>query len=546
MFFARYGLGSPPVLRWHVVVDTPGDDEAAGIAVSVDQEDPSGHDLIVVAGTVGDHAGSPGGPYIAAFRHPVTQNPTEPLPSIKAWEGLMPGYGDDRLHALAVDGLGRICIAGRFGCPATTPPTSCASPYPLDFDPRPTHATTLEPAGSDAFVARYHPAGEAIGGGVYPRLEWVYRLGGEWNEGIYALATDPASTGRVATAGFFGAGAGWNYAIDADPGPATDLIAGVADADSFVAVLQPMAPASVRNQITLLLDNHCSIDEVTWGEVVGEVAEALTAAFEPGHEAAAGVPKDETVQINALAFNTMPHEGRLARPVAPWTVLDAETAKLFGARLRSQGRVPMEVHAGTLGNRPSEGLHAAVLSQPRSGLDPALVHSSVLALVGVSDEPSFAAQRLRDARSAALEVYDRTNVLLLRTDQPASRELWLIEAVGPILPGPGPVDARTVGIAAGVDEAFPGYSRSALIKRLLTRLSFCPSDFNTDRCVRRDTVNGDDAMFAEAFDRGTLYSDWTLDGLRLPHVNLPKFRLGIRALPPGQQDCESCPPPQLP
>jgi hypothetical protein len=554
MFLARYTDAFPesyPTLKWYRTFGGAGADEASGVGVSVDQS-PTTHDLIVLAGTWGDAPGVPGGPAITALRDPVGSGTGPEI----SWQAVLPGYADDRCHALSIDGLGRIVIAGRFGCPITEPPTSCESPYPLDFNPRPDQQLLLTPQRSDGFIARFHPWPAMVAGAPYGQLEWAWRIGAGNDEAIWAVAADPASTSRIALAGFFGGpDAAAGYQIDTDPGPGQNLLTAFRGPDAFTAAIQPVVPA-VRSQISVVLDNSCGTTASEWSSRLASLADRIVNTDAGGHTPPLLVPKDGTVQVNVLAYSVPKVEGFFAAPLMPWTTLDSQaTAELFAARLRTLPLLywTQDGGSGLAGSRFSEGLRAAALLQPRSRA-PASVNSGVLMIAETTGETN---QVIGDARDEALAAFDRTCVLIpqISTPVPPGRQ-WVRStlvsiAVGPVLAGAGPLDARTVGFAGDVQPSPPpGYSFDEQLQRMLTRLSFCPGDYNGDGCVSRAVVPvNDQGLFTGALGPPALttYADWNFDQL-FDSLDGNKFGLGVNALPFGVASCapaNPCPPPQV-
>lgn len=536
IFLARYAWSdqppqSPPVLVSWTTIAGATDEEPTGLAVGVN--DDAGLSPLV---------------FISGWRREVGVNLADPLFGALVstgdalqtkWLHVPPGGGDERALSVAADGLGRPVFSGHVGCPrpAIGPPIECSTEPGPDLDPGPGELR-LAYQGLDAFVARYHP----ITGG----LDWAYSVGGEFNEIAHAVAIDPAYSARVTITGSFGGSSPIPGAsVDLDPAPASQrIVMSAGQSDAFLSVLEPSTPAGVRTQVSLLINNGADMRNVPAGATTSDYQRTMDALRQHLADPAV-VPTTSRVQMNAVVDTVAPLQnttldaGRKGRQIMPWTVFDPATAPLFARRLASL-RPPESV--GGPDNSVASALDVCGQSLGRDfGVASANAHSGVLVISrtpqvcgdGECPSPSefgdvnIAAMRAAaQAVTTAAENVDRISVLGGRgwrvlPPTVTQGRLRSIEAlVRPAFTTPADTDRLSSGFAAyfeSFDETGP-FGFSETLKRMLSRMSWCPSNYSRDLCTpqqgdaTQDQIgSSDEAAWSVGVVAGEPYADWNFD-----------------------------------
>lgn len=494
IFVAKYGMvvvGTPQgtvlelQLQWLYTTGSPGDDAAMAVAVASDG-------AVYAAGYMEDAATS-----FAGMPEPI---PYCPLPGPNRdiwfaafdatgaldWEHTIFGWYDEAATGLALDAFDNPTITGFFGVERCVNPTT---QYMLDIAPHAQQTYILTNYGGyDGFVARYNRADGS--------LHEAFRLGGEWNEKVQAVAFSPVAPWNMYHGGFFGGrfapGPGPNeYEVNFDPAggtapEATAITRGGADA--FINVMSPETPQVVM-QVSLLLDTSNSISSSEW-EIVREAYSTLLANT-------ALVPQNGTVAMNVVLYGAGPGA---AREVIPWTRLTSETGPLFAARFGTLERLGGE-------NYLTEGITVAAESIVGSGIVACyrIIHAMV---EGLDDETSVAAAR--DA--AILAGIDQVNAIGLHDPNspiPFTRTFLVQNVV-----------AQSIGHPTSPPFAFAGWVWDAwrddppnvaelhdVLGRTLWRVSRCPGDFNEDGLVNAQDI----ADFQAAHSSEDPLADWDMD-----------------------------------
>jgi hypothetical protein len=584
LFVARYRVRPEGItLRWLYTVGSPAtpgadfiDDEASCLALSVDdtphvrphthhdpypacQDGVAPRTLAIVGGSRGDAATTVPGSGARDLVFLAVAEPDSGVYADAKWVYSPHGGHDERVTAVAVDGIGRPVFTGWIGCGGGGTPCMGEA---VDFDPG-SGTLTLPSDSQNAFVASYHPVSGA--------LEWAYAVGGNLGDGGTAIAFDPVHTSRFAFTGFFGRPDAMPtaYTIDLDPDPAAAfLVTREGFSDSFLSVLDPHKPQYVGFQISLVLSNACSMTQTGTGELSREFADMLDGLRialqnsgvipwrgqpNPGN----GQPRHAAVQVNAVFYSTRQTGGRRAVQVMPWTVFDARTAPLFARRLAALA--PLDTgpdHSQALG----DGMLEALASLGRSGHTPGElegIHSVMLVINDAPGGPDVPAAR--DAAHASTK-FDRICALggygtpgAGGSPPPSTREYQLLDIIAPTFPGQSAddIDRQSTGISTAwstllrtPEPCEAKWYYYFFLERLLQRLAWCPSDYTRDECTDGNGGESDDyEAWSEAFGRQAPYSDWNMDGRFTIDPDYPKFRIDIDRLPPlpNARVCHTCP-----
>jgi hypothetical protein len=582
LFVARYNVRFEGVqLLWLYTFGTtatPGedfyDDEATCLALGVNDdptEDPlpcttsrPPSTLAIVGGIRSDTPRTTPGAGRNDLLFLAVSEPSSGFHATTKWLYSPAGDHDERVSAVAVDGIGRPVFTGHVGCYVASGAPPCTGQTLVDFDPGP-GTLTLPSDSQNAFVVRYHP----ITGG----LDWAYAIGGNLNEAGTAIAFDPAYTGRFALTGWFGRpdAAPGQYTIDLDPGPGTTPVTSAGFADAFLSVLKPAVTQDVGFQVSLVLSNSCSMTVNSVGEesrdfvdmldglrinLVNPAVIPLVGSANPG-----GGTRRQAVQVNAVFYTTTPLDGLRARQVMPWTVFDAQTAPLFARRLAALP--PLSTGSqGVHDQRMSDGMLVAAASLARSGVGPE-AYSSMLVIGDASGDAAVPAAR--DA-SWGPALFDRIcafggwgQLQPGYVPPPDVREYLLMNVIAPFDPSwttPQEVDRSSTGIATGSHtllRTWPPPPQQCddykwhyvvIVQRLLQRLCWCPSDYTRDECTSIVSTPPSDP---QAFENGyrvhplSPYADWNMD-LQFEEwsteIDRPKFEL---RLPGAGSVCLTCP-----
>jgi hypothetical protein len=555
LFVARYRVAGPDAqLLWvHTwgTAASPGadffDDEATCIALGVNDDAPLST-LAFVGGWRSDAPGvepgaGKGNPIFLAVGEPITSNRTATV----RWRYLPSGQGDDRVLAVAADGLGRPVFTGQFGCRSIEGTACQGGLYGLEFNPSANPTVRFEANNLDVFVVRYHPTIQESGTPPTPRWEWTYDLGASFDEAGTAIAFDPAYTSRFALTGYFGKPDAMpgSYTINLDPGAGTSSVTSAGFSDSFLSVLDPSAPQALGQnvgfQISLVLDN--SISMYCPGDQFSPMLRCLRAGLQDagvipsvGSSRPGGGTRQKAVQVNAIVHTTDAVLGRNVRVVMPWTVFDDTTRPLFARRL---GAIPLYHWGSGSTNQVGDGFLAARDSLARSGVG-SDAYASIL-LVG-NEQGDSTTPAARDAASAP-GFFDR---ICSAGAGLAQRNAMLLQVITPRVPGAQTaedIDRGSVGIASHWPSIeAPSSVFNDILYRMLQRLSWCPSDFNRDECTDRNgNAATDDRLIWN--DATGSYRDWNFDLGPITDDDWRKLEAGFVPLPPVPNRflCNSCP-----
>jgi len=339
------------------------------------------------------------------------------------------------------------------------------------------------------------------------------------------------------------------YTIDLDPGPGSAAVTSDGFADAFIAQMQPVASENIGFQISLVLDNSCSMGvppsgggarpyDAMMAMIRSVLTDPVTIAIpRVGDPRPGGGTRQAAVQLNAIFHSVVVPGATSARVVMPWTEIDADTAVLFARRLAA---TPAYLSQDT-GSSVGAGFALALEQRVRS-LVPGSASSSLLLLGNSLLGPS-----VRGAGAGVIrpDGFDRICTIGV---QNVTRDDLLLYAIAPAVgETPADRDRSSIGIAAYA----PTFGEAdGWFARMLQRLSWCPSDYTRDECTSVETSPPNDLLAWETAYRGTLrdpYSDWNMDAnfesdpFGPDAIDGHKFDKG---LPASGFVCHTCPAPQ--
>lgn len=522
IFVARYTWDGPAgcytgpglLLDWVYTYGTSADDEGLDVALDVNGD--------VYA--VGYHApGSSCDMFVAKVKREQAS-----ADAVAEWDfnasSQQPGY--QIASGVAVDGLDRVLITGRFGC---SHPLLCQDQgNRFDFDPGAGTDIRYSNGGGDVFVARYYPAN-----GLY---DGVFTFGGELHDGGTDIATDPNHTQTVAHAGYFGApdAASSGYTMDLDPDPGvTSAVESTGAQDGFSSLLRTdWITGNLKNIVAIVLDSTGYTRPP--GDPPQDFDEFTKMTWTYAGRLGIDIPQDGTAAVAVFlhglssVYGSEPGGGAtpeyedLATQVMPWTVLDPVTRPLFASRLRAMPRW----HGG-IAPRLDAALNVSTFSFEDSPLSDVACFRSIHLLAGAPNqlEPDDSSGAMIIARNGTIgsPFVDRIDGFAV------PNEKWFDDLATPAVEtgrgyfdnygtaSDGPV-AQPFHVFAQTPQEIPGVGWPSfdtpyfedLVSRLLKRVGFCPGDFNLDGVV--DSVDVSDYLTAAGASPPDPRTDWDFDG----------------------------------
>jgi hypothetical protein len=526
IFVARYLLdttifpGNPApgayVLDWVYAYGTETDDEGLGVALDADGN--------VYA--VGYHtpSGSLTGRDIFVARIDRVQ---ASMDAVTNWDfNHHEQPGDQVARDVAVDGLDRVLVTGRFGCPHANTCVHLGSQF--DFNPSAGTDIRSSNGGGDIFVARYFPDAGAYNG--------VFTFGGDKHDEGVGVAVDPVYTQTVAHAGFFGApnAASSGYTVDLDPeASVSSTVESTGGQDGFASLLrQEWFTEDLKNMVAIVLDSTWFVDETpapTGDDEFAIMRETYAHLLDGTLKIPAGVlsaPHDGTVAVAVFMHglqdvyinSSPPAAESRATQVIPWTAFNnGGQARLFSDRLL---RLPRWLGQGPHLDEALEVAEASVANwQPVNEACFRTIH--LVTVMPNDQDPQDLSGDMAAARAAVVgsSVIERIDAFGVRINdffeigpsspQTAQEYLWnyTVDSDDGV-----EVAAETGSIISGKWPGFEDPNFADFISRLLKRVAYCPGDFNLDGVVDADDYLDFLDAHGSASHPDYVRADWNFDG----------------------------------